>query len=214
MDQNHTTTSPPASFPASARLTALKDSIAARAGGIAIGEIVDGLDRAGIGMTLLMLSLPALIPIPGPIGLVFGSAIALVGLQLSVGAQNLWLPAVIRARQLPASTVAAGLAKITPALRWMERRLKADRLPALTGTVGRMALALPLILMGVAIALPVPLGNIPPVMSLIMLALGLTLRDGVAVLIGLVLAALAVLWFALLWLFGAQLLNWFWSILG
>jgi hypothetical protein len=92
---------------ASAQLMALSRRLKDRDGGVPLGEIVDGLGRTGIGMTLLLLSLPALIPIPGPFGLAFGSIVALVSLQLMLGARRLLLPGFVRARELPASAVRA-----------------------------------------------------------------------------------------------------------
>ena len=74
---------------------------------IALGELVDGLGQAGIGMTILILTLPALIPVPGPFGMVFGSLIAFVSVQLMFGARRLWLPEVVRRRLLPVSSVRA-----------------------------------------------------------------------------------------------------------
>jgi hypothetical protein len=70
-------------------------------GGLTIGEALDEMGSSGFGFVMLLLALPALIPIPGPYGLVFGSALAIVALQFSCGAKNLWLPAVIRDRRIP-----------------------------------------------------------------------------------------------------------------
>ncbi len=199
---------------ASGQLMALAHRLRHREGVVPLGEIVDGLGRTGIGMTLLILSLPALIPIPGPFGLVFGSVVALVSLQLMFGARRLLLPAFIRNRELPAAAVRAMVDKGVPLLQRAETYMRPRRLLPLTGITGRMALGLPLMLMGVAVALPVPLGNVPPVASLIALSLGLMMRDGVAVLVGLLLALFAVAWFALLFAFGAQILDWLWGLVG
>jgi hypothetical protein len=189
---------------ASGQLAALNLRFDGRDGYVFVGEIVDGLGRAGIGMTLLVVALPALIPIPGPIGVIFGTAITLLSLQLIMGARRLVLPHFVRVRGLPVSAVRSAIAKIIPVLRRIEHHMKPRRMLPLTGRIGRMALGLPLLLMGVAIALPAPLGNILPVASLICFALGLMMRDGVAVVIGLVIALFAMAWFALLFFFGAE----------
>jgi hypothetical protein len=199
---------------ASGQLMALGATLKDRHGGVPIGDVVDGLGRTGIGMTLLLLSLPALIPIPGPFGMMFGTVVAIVSLQLILGARRLILPGFIRQRELPSSAITAMIAKGVPLLQRAERFMRPRRLLPLTGKAGRMALGLPVMLMGVAIALPVPTGNVPPVAALIAISLGLTMRDGVAVLVGLGLAVLAVLWFAFLFLFGAQALEWIWTLVG
>ena len=181
---------------------------------VPLGELVDGLGQAGIGMTILLLTLPALIPIPGPFGMVFGSLIAFVSVQLMFGARRLWLPELVRRRPLPVSSVQAMLDRGAPLFAKVEHLLKPRRMLPLTGLAGRMALGAPLLLMGVAVALPVPLGNVPPAASLICLALGLMLRDGAAIILGLVLAVFAALWFAVLFFFGAQIAAAVWGFLG
>ncbi len=199
----------------SAQLAALGERIESqRSDTIVLGDLVDGLGQAGIGMTILLLTLPALIPIPGPFGMVFGSLIAFVSAQLMFGARRLWLPEIVRRRPLPKASVAAMMERGAPLFGRVEHWLKPRRLLPLTGIAGRMALGAPLLLMGVAVALPVPLGNVPPAASLICLALGLMLRDGAAILLGLVLAVLAALWFAILFFFGAQMASALWAFLG
>lgn len=66
-------------------------------------------------------------------------------------------------------------------------------------------------IMGVAVALPVPTGNFLPVASLVTLSLGLIARDGVVVLLGVMLGAVAVAWFAILFWFGAHIVEWMWQ---
>lgn len=192
---------------ASSRLLGLGERMAASTGTVTLGEIVDALGPAAMGTVLLVLTLPALLPIPGPVGLVFGTILAFISAQLMFGARRLWLPDVIRRRALPAVTVAKLVELGAPFLRRAETRLKPRRLLPLTGRIGRMALALPLVLMAIAIALPIPLGNVPPALSVIALALGLTMRDGVAVLIGLMLAVCAAIWMAVLILVGSQVVD-------
>lgn len=204
----------PTHGPATGPLVKLDERLMDRGGSVPLGEVIDGLGQAGIGMTLLVLTLPALIPIPGPFGLIFGSIVAFLSAQLIFGARRLWLPEALRARALPTEGVRSMLAKALPWLQRAETWLKPRRLLPLTGRLGRAALGVPLILMGVALALPIPLGNVPPVASLVALSLGLMVRDGAAVLVGLALAAVAALWLALLAVFGAQAIDWLWTMLG
>ncbi len=193
---------------AAAQLAALVQRMEGRVDKVSLGEVVDGLGSAGIGMVLLVLSLPALIPIPGPVGVVFGFFVALVALKLMLGAKRIMLPNFAREWLLPASAVRAFAAKGEPILRTAEAWLRPRRMLILTGRTGRMALGLPIMLMGLAVALPVPTGNVPPVASLIALSLGLINRDGLAVIVGLVLAVVAVGWFAVLFFFGAEMWLW------
>lgn len=172
-----------------------------------IGEMIDSLGQAGIGMLLLVLSLPALIPIPGPVGMVLGTVIALVSLQLMVGARRLWLPGFVRRLTLPASSVIALADAAEPWLRRAERWLKPRRMLRLTGRMARVAMSLPLMAMGIALALPIPLGNVPPIASLVAFSLAFLTRDGAAVLVGLGLAVFTLGWMTGLILFGAEIIS-------
>ena len=62
---------------ASARLHELV-GLAQSQGGISLGEVLSTLGRTSMAFTILVLALPALTPIPGPFGVVFGSALAIV----------------------------------------------------------------------------------------------------------------------------------------
>lgn len=65
---------------------------------IVIGDVVDQLGAAGFPMLVLVLVLPALIPIPGPYGMVFGTAVAFLAIQMIICRRKPWLPAVLTRR--------------------------------------------------------------------------------------------------------------------
>ncbi|MGB8816572.1 MAG: exopolysaccharide biosynthesis protein, partial [Rhizobiaceae bacterium] len=65
-----------------------------------VGDTIERLGQSGFGFVILVLALPALVPIPGPFGLVFGFCLALVSLQVLFGAKQLWLPQQLRAMKV------------------------------------------------------------------------------------------------------------------
>lgn len=70
-----------------------------------------------------------------------------------------------------------------------------------------MSFAAPLLVMAVTIVLPIPFGNLLPALALIVAATGFIARDGLPVLVSMVIALLAVLWTLALLVFGAELLQ-------
>jgi len=187
--------------PISRRLLAIARTV--RAEEPSVGELFDGLEAEGLGLTLLLLTLPALIPLPGPFGMVFGTLVALVALQILFGAERLWLPESLRRRPVPQrllrNVIRAGLdwaGFADPDFPW-------DRLVWLTGRRARMLLALPLLLMAVTIILPIPMGNVMPALALIAAAIGFMACDGLAVLVSILIAMAAVVWTAVLLYTGA-----------
>ena len=160
-------------------------------GGLTIGEALDEMGHSGFGFVMLFLALPALIPIPGPFGMVFGSALAIVALQFSFGAKNLWLPAVIRDRRIPEKAFAALQRYAAPVVDRIEKLVRPGRMKALAGDRLAYLLGLPVFVLAVAVALPIPFGNLLPVAAICFMALGLIERDGLVVLFGLLLTAIA-----------------------
>lgn len=76
---------------ASARLNEMLELARAK-GGLSIGEALEAMGQTGIGFSILFLAIPALTPIPGPFGMVFGSGLALVSLQIVAGNRRVWFP--------------------------------------------------------------------------------------------------------------------------
>ncbi|MFW8607884.1 exopolysaccharide biosynthesis protein [Rhizobium beringeri] len=158
-------------------------------GGLSIGEALEAMGPTSIAFTILFLAIPALTPIPGPFGMVFGTALALVSLQIVAGGRKLWLPAIIRDRRVSSAALDLIVGHAVPVIARVEKFVRADRLQALTGPTVQALLGIPVFLLAVVIALPIPFGNILPVFSLVVLAVALMERDGLVTLIGLLLTS-------------------------
>ncbi|WP_170317785.1 exopolysaccharide biosynthesis protein [Paroceanicella profunda] len=197
----------------SERLSRLGEAAGAD-GSVRVGTVVDGMGPAGVGLLLALLGIPAMLPSPGlPVGMLFGAAISLAALQLLFGAQRLTLPAWLRRRTLPQVMVTAMSGRAARALAWVERRMR-PRLGRLTGRVARRLLSLVLLALGVMILLPIPFGNQPPALAVIVFGLAFAFRDGAAVVVALALSLAAAVWTALVVVFGVQVLAWLWGALG
>jgi hypothetical protein len=174
---------------------------------LTLGSLVDHMGEQGLGLLLLVLTLPTIIPAPGPFGMVFGAVVAFVALQIMCGADRLWLPARLRSRTVPRQLLRAVIRRALPLLSLSEPVLCEGRLSWLTGRRARMSLAVPLLVMAITIALPIPFGNLLPALALIVAASGLIARDGLVILVSIVVALLAVLWTLALLMFGAEILR-------
>lgn len=150
---------------------------------LSLGTLVDRLGDRAFGAVLLILALPNLIPMTG-VSTLLGLPIALIGAQIAAGHQSLWLP-----RRLAAVAIERGLFK-RMALFWARHLRRLEHLvrpcwPALTGGAGARAVGLALVILGIVLALPIPLGNQPPGLAVTLVALGVIERDGRAVAAGL-----------------------------
>ncbi len=198
----------------SGQLHRLADAVSER-GAMSLGEILDRLGPSALGLLILVLTLPALIPIPGPFGMVFGSCLAFVGLQVLFGAKRFWLPERMRRVDVSGKLIRTIAEQGARWLEPLEVFLRPRRLKIITFAGYRPFYGVPVLLMAVIIAIPLPFGNIMPALTLIVLALALLARDGFAVLIGLVMAVVSMAWTVFLFFAGSALVHtvtlWIWS---
>ncbi|MEH7850518.1 exopolysaccharide biosynthesis protein [Rhizobium laguerreae] len=171
---------------ATARLREILELARVR-GGLSIGQVLEAMGSTSIAFTILFLAIPALTPIPGPFGMIFGTALALVSLQIVAGGRKVWLPAIVRDRRVSSAALDLVVGHAVPVIARVERVVRAGRLEAFTGPTVQALLGIPVFLLAVVIALPIPFGNILPVFSLVVLAVALMERDGLVTLIGLLL---------------------------
>lgn len=182
-------------------------STARERGSLTVGDALASAGEASFGFAMLLLALPALIPVPGPFGLVFGSTMAIVALQFALGVGSLRLPSFLRDRRLSASWFSALQRHADPIVRRIEHVTRPGRMSALTGRAAPFTLGFPFFVLAVAIALPIPFGNIGPVVAACAIAVGLIERDGLMVLFGILLTFLALLLTVALFKGAASLLT-------
>ncbi|HWT15562.1 MAG TPA: exopolysaccharide biosynthesis protein [Patescibacteria group bacterium] len=161
---------------------------------IAFGQLVDAIHERGFGALILLAALPCMIPLPiGFMGGIFGTLLSLIGLQMLVGFDHPWLPGFVRRIQIPKTSVAKFVKVLDPWLVRIEKLCK----PSWTFFLSRHAhrfTGLLLVFLGIELALPVPMTNMPFAMAMIGYAMALLERDG---------RWLAALWTVTLVQFGA-----------
>lgn len=153
--------------------------------------LLDGLGRRAFGMLLFVAALPAFIPIPVG-GALSGPLIMLVAAQLLVGMSHPWLPGFI-ARRGPKRQALARFERIVdPWLRRLERIVKPRLTVVLDHPLASAFTGLLLLLLGLLLALPIPLTNYLLGGLILLYALALLERDGALMLVawGLGIAAL------------------------
>lgn len=155
--------------------------------------LLSGLGRRAFGMLLFAAILPAFIPIPVG-GAISGPLVVLVGLQLLVARRRPWLPRFMADRGPHRHALARFQRMISPALLRLERLVR----PRMTWVLDHVAAAaftgLLLVLLGILLALPIPLTNYLFGGLLLLYSLALLERDGALMLVAWVagIAAIAV----------------------
>lgn len=155
--------------------------------GPSLGQAMASLKDHDVTVVTILLAILGTIPSPGlPLGFLCGLAV----IWMAISWKSPSLPAGLARRRLPRAILDATLRRLLPPLRRMEKQAR-PRWPLLTGSGGVAAVRLAILLQGLVMALPIPLGNILPALSILLLAGGLGLHDGKGVLAGHAMAALS-----------------------
>jgi len=144
--------------------------------------LLAGLGRRAYGMLLFIATLPAFIPIPIG-GAISGPLVVLIGLQLLWGRRRPWLPRFIATRGPQRHSLARFDRLVSPWLARLERLVR-PRLPeVLHYRASRLFTGLLLVLLGLLLALPIPLTNYLFGAILLLFSLAMLERDGALMLV-------------------------------
>ena len=159
---------------------------------ITFAEILTELKHRAAGFTLLIFALPCCLPMPPGIPTVCGIAIVIIALNLIAARQRLWLPRAIANKSVSRADMKRMVDRVVPLLERLEKVCK-PRLPVVTDTGGKILIGVVIFALGFIMILPIPfLGNMPPGFAASVIALGMTERDGLVVLIGTLASAIAI----------------------
>lgn len=158
---------------------------------VTVGEILDALDARAFGLATLIFSLPSVVPMPPGVPTVVGIALLIVSVQMVIGRHELWLPGFLTKRSFSRAALVREFEKLAPRLEAVEKIAK-PRLMFMTGKIGTVAIGLVVLFMALVLILPLPPGgNFPPALACAILGMGLAERDGIIVLVGLVVSVAA-----------------------
>jgi hypothetical protein len=155
-------------------------------------EVLEQLRHRAFGFTLLIFALPCCLPMPPGLPTVCGIAIVIIALNLIASRQRLWLPGAIADKSVTRAHLKRVVERVAPYLERLEKVCK-PRLPIVTDPVGKILIGIVIFALGFIMILPIPfLGNMPPGFAASVIAIGMTERDGLVVLIGTLVSAVAI----------------------
>jgi hypothetical protein len=159
---------------------------------ITFREILSELRHRALGFALLIFALPCSLPMPPGIPTVCGIALVIIAVNLIAARRRLWLPSAIADKSVTRSDLKRMVERVAPYLERLERVCK-PRLPIVTDTVGKILIGIVILALGLVMILPIPfVGNMPPGFAASVIAIGMTERDGLVVLIGAIASAVAI----------------------
>ena len=149
-----------------------------------LGELVNAFGERAFGALMLFFGLMniAIGIIPGTTT-ILGAPLLLMGLQLVIRQDQLWLPRWALRRSIERETYRQGVEKVLPRLRQVER-LSKPRLSIMTSDLSEMLIGIATVLLAAILVLPIWGGNLVPALIISTFGFGLMQRDGLVVLVG------------------------------
>src|SRR5580704_13052134 len=164
---------------------------------LSLGEMlarVEGED--GVGPVLLVLTLPVMLPLPPGFSMVLALPLLVVAPQIIVGRRKIWLPKFLARQKIKREALVKLVRRLLPLVERAEKVVR-PRLGFLTTGVGASLVGVACTLIAIVLVLPIPFANLVPSLALGAFSVGLTRKDGLFVLGGYGLIALAALVVAL-----------------
>ncbi len=156
--------------------------------GFSLHDILDRLEERAFGAMLFILALPCAIPFLYGVPQVVSLPMMALTLQMLAGREEPWLPEKFGKRMINK----AGLTRTSRFGRkwfgWLEV-ISHPRLTFLTGKAMERVVALFLTAFCASILVPLPLTNSTPAVAVAIVSFGLMARDGILVLLGIVLGS-------------------------
>lgn len=150
---------------------------------ITIGAILDRFRSRAYGVLLVLVLLPAFIPLPAGSGAFSGPLVSLVGIQMLFVQRRPWLPRWAQRRTIKRSTLAKFALRMQRVLGPLERVCKPRMTRLMRHPAGLFFTGLQLFVLGILLALPIPLTNYPFGLLLMLYAIAIVERDGALMLV-------------------------------
>lgn len=161
-----------------------------RVADMSLRELVETLGERSFAWTLVLFALVNLVPMLIGSNMITSIPLILVTAQMALGLPQVHLPDFIMRRQLNRKSFQKLVLRLGPVIRPVERMLRPRHGYLFTPRAER-AVAIFLLVVSLALFLPIPLSGYLPAGALFIAGVGLVERDGLVMLGGLLLGAVA-----------------------
>lgn len=171
---------------------------------VSVDDLVEAFGRRAFGPLFVVTALIAILPtgaIPG-MSVLTGTIMLLLSAQLLFGSQRIWMPDLIGKRTMPRDKLIASLERMRPRAerisRYVGPRLKFFLEPPFPRIVAAFGVLISLSMYPLAV---VPFGAFPAGLSLLVIGLGLAVRDGLLIALGIAVGIAGLLVAYMVWPF-------------
>lgn len=170
---------------------------------VTLAWVLEQLHERAFGLFLLILALPCCIPFLYGVPQIVALPLLFIAGQMVLGRSAPWLPRRLGERRVATASLAALAGRADPWLRRIEA-LSRPRLAGLTRRPLDQLVGLALLAFSASILVPLPGTNTVPAVGVALTAIGLLQRDGILVVLGMIIGAV---WIATLVFAGATVAS-------
>ena len=149
---------------------------------ITIGDILEAFHERGFGVLLIILAMPML-PVPPGLNTIFAIPMLILTTQQALGHHTVWAPEFVRRKSLSTAQFKGFLETTLPWVKRLEVLIK-PRMGFLTQGVFSHLIGVTGMIMALMACVPAPLTHTMPSFGIALMAVGVMMRDGLAVCAG------------------------------
>ncbi len=151
---------------------------------VSIDALLEAFHERGFGFFLFFFALPAALPIPAVgVGTILGLPLVFLIFQMAIGRHTIWFPSKIKQKNISRKRIDGMINASLPWLTRLEKVIK-PRLEFVTQGVFSNMIGIFALVMALAVCVPLPLTNTIPSFGIALMAIGIIMRDGLAVIVG------------------------------
>lgn len=150
---------------------------------IPIRDLVEAMESIGFGLAMMIFSFGIIIPLPPPFPSIISIPLVIFSMQMVAGYTSPKLPKRFAKISVKRSVLAMLVQKSSPYIRKVERILR-PRLSFMTTARAERVVGFFTLAFSSFILLPMPLSNFIPGLGILIIAFGLLGKDGLVVIIG------------------------------
>lgn len=156
-----------------------------------ISDLISAMEGLGFGLAVMVFAFGIVIPLPPPVPGIISVPLVFFSLQMIAGFKSPKLPKRFAKMTVKRSTLAMLVRKSTPYIRRVEAVLR-PRLSFMISPLAERIVGFFIFIFSTFVLLPMPLSNFIPGVGVLTIAFGLVAKDGLAVLLGIIIGLIGI----------------------
>ncbi len=156
---------------------------------MAISDLIGAMNGAGFGLAIMIFAFGVAIPLPPPAPGIISIPLVIFSVQMMRGLASPKLPKRFANLTIKRSVLATLVRKAFPYINKVEKILR-PRLLFMTSVAAERFIGFFIFLFATFILLPMPLSNFIPGVGILIISFGLVAKDGLAVILGIIIGTL------------------------